>query len=157
MFGLFTLFKLIADLLPGVRVRVRTGDPHAVTHQRTALQVPGLRPWLHNQGMLTLILLACIKAEKPWHVGKFRPSKKQLLDRSLCSALDFFIGLHNEQSSVKNRSKKTSGEYLNMYLFSYIIKKLPALFSNIIMVSKPQMKVWKVEFMRCAVHITCFG
>jgi hypothetical protein len=40
--GLFTPFRLTADLLPGIRVRVRTGDTHAVTHQRTALQVPGL-------------------------------------------------------------------------------------------------------------------
>ncbi len=102
--GLFTLLKQTAVLLPGIRVRVRTGDPHAVTHQRAALQVPGLRPWLHNQGLLTLILLACVRAEDPRHVGKFSPTKYNYWTyyfvQSWISSLDY------NASSAKSRSKK---------------------------------------------------
>ena len=35
---------------PGVWLCLRSGDPHEVSHERTALQVSGLRARLHHQG-----------------------------------------------------------------------------------------------------------
>jgi hypothetical protein len=85
--------------------------------------------------MLTLILLACVKAEDPRHVGKFIPTK------TINGQITLFSARFSSFDCITSR----------------VVSKMEALFRYIILVSKPQMKVWKVEFMRCSVHITCFG